>query len=218
MISVQETSSYTTSSAQSQMNALGKDDFLKMLLAQLKNQNPLDPMDGTEFAVQLAQFSSLEQLTNLNSQIDYVRSDLVSLMNQEVINAVGMEGTVQTNQLQVEGDATDISFNLEGSIQTGTVRVFDGEGALADTIDLGSFDKGLQTVSWDTSGIVPGTYEFEVSGLDEDGNPVSAQSVVTGTITAVTWKNGIPYYTVEGMDIRYDAVLAVGRPASDGDV
>ncbi len=217
MLTVQETTRYTTSSAQSQMSALGKDDFLKMLLAQLKNQNPLDPMDGTEFAVQLAQFSSLEQLTNLNTQIDYVRSDLISLMNQEVINAVGMEATVQTNRLEVEGDSTDVSFSLNGPIQTGTVRIYDENGALVDTMDLGCYDEGIQTVSWESSGIPPGTYEFEVSGLDEEGNPVSAQSVLQGTVTAVTWKSGIPHYTVAGLDVRYDAVLAVGRPQEDGD-
>ena len=63
-------SATTTTTTASAKNVLGKDDFLKMMIAQLKNQDPMNPMDGTAFTAQLAQFSSLEQLQNVNTQLD----------------------------------------------------------------------------------------------------------------------------------------------------
>jgi flagellar basal-body rod modification protein FlgD len=79
------TNSTKTSAAQS----MGKEDFLKMLVAQLKNQDPLNPMSGTDFATQLAQFSSLEQLTNLNQGITNLGLYQTSQANLQAVNLIG---------------------------------------------------------------------------------------------------------------------------------
>lgn len=76
--------------------ALGKNDFLKMLIAQLKNQDPLNPQQGTEFAAQLAQYSGLEQLTNLNTTMQSQTQNIMNLINTQAINLVGKEVTAQT--------------------------------------------------------------------------------------------------------------------------
>lgn len=190
--------------------SMGQDEFMTLLCTQLKNQNPLDPMDGTEFAVQLAQFTSVEQLTNLNTGLDSVRSDLVSMMNLEVIGGVGREMTVAGDQLEVTGSSTKITFLLDGAIQQGTVKIYDETGTLAGTVDLGSLEAGIQSVSWDTSNVDAGEYTFEVSAVDGEGNDVSVQTMMTGTATAVSWKDGVPYYRMNGTDIPFSSVVSFG--------
>lgn len=100
------TSASTTSTTST--SSLGKEAFLQMLVAQLKYQDPLNPADGTEFASQLAQFSSLEQLTNLNKGIESLAMDTNSL---QAVNLIGK--TVVTDSLS--GTVTAVSFQ-DGSV------------------------------------------------------------------------------------------------------
>jgi flagellar basal-body rod modification protein FlgD len=86
----------TATNNQAMSKVLGKDDFLKMLIAQLKNQDPLNPQEGSEFAAQMAQFSSLEQLTNLNTTLEAQSQNSLNLFNAQAINLVGKEITAQT--------------------------------------------------------------------------------------------------------------------------
>src|SRR3989339_1106934 len=71
--------------------ALGKDDFMKLLLAQLKNQDPLKPMDGTDFAAQLAQFSSLEQLSNMNTELKNLSVNQMTMNYAQSVNMIGKD-------------------------------------------------------------------------------------------------------------------------------
>jgi flagellar basal-body rod modification protein FlgD len=86
----------TTTAASTTTAAMGKDDFLKMLIAQLKNQDPTNPQQGAEFAAQLAQFSSVEQLTNVNTALKSQNQNSLNLMNAQAINLIGKEITAQT--------------------------------------------------------------------------------------------------------------------------
>jgi flagellar basal-body rod modification protein FlgD len=87
--------STVTSTASSQTTALGTDAFFKMLIAQLKYQDPLNPQDGSAFASQLAQFSSLEQLTNLNTAMTAQNLNYTNLLNTQAINLIGKEVTAK---------------------------------------------------------------------------------------------------------------------------
>ncbi|MBU8911758.1 MAG: flagellar hook assembly protein FlgD, partial [Desulfobacterales bacterium] len=74
-------------------STMGKDDFLKMMIAQLQHQDPLNPLDGTDFTAQLAQFSSLEQLSNMNTQLETLGLYQSSLNNAQSISLIGKEIT-----------------------------------------------------------------------------------------------------------------------------
>ena len=76
--------------------AMSKDDFLKMLIAQLKNQDPTSPQQGTEFATQMAQFASVEQLTNVNMALQSQNQNSLNLISAQAINLIGKEITAQT--------------------------------------------------------------------------------------------------------------------------
>ena len=83
---------------------LGKDDFMKLLLAQLKNQDPLKPLDGTDFAAQLAQFSSLEQLSNMNTELKNVSVNQMTMNYAQSVNLIGKNVVTNSgNSLTVNG-------------------------------------------------------------------------------------------------------------------
>ncbi|TRZ48470.1 flagellar hook assembly protein FlgD, partial [bacterium] len=112
MSTVTGVTSGTTNSTQTNKSVLGKDDFLKMLIAQLKNQDPLNPLDGTNFAAQLAQFSSLEQLQNMNTHLTALTSSLSSTSNSQMVGLIGNAVVANGNSVTVSGATTQLAYNL----------------------------------------------------------------------------------------------------------
>lgn len=105
-----------TSTESSQTKALGTDAFFKLLIAQLKNQDPLNPQDGSAFAAQLAQFSSLEQLTNLNTAMTAQNLSYTNLLNAQSVNLIGKEVTAEyvdastSKTTTISGEVSAIQF------------------------------------------------------------------------------------------------------------
>lgn len=182
-------SSATGSSTGNQ--ALGKDAFLQLLVTQLKNQNPLDPQDNSEFVAQLAQFSSLEGITTLNDSVTAISSSYKSSQALQASSLVGRSVVVQTGSAYV-----DTTKSLTGtavipsSVAGATVTITDKDGNAVKTIDLGSQAAGDATFVWDgtnTAGVKvdPGTYTFKASASIDD----TATDLVTylpATVNSVT--------------------------------
>ena len=103
-------------------NVMGQDAFMKMLIAQLKNQDPLNPMDGTEFAVQLAQFTQLEKLTNLNETMKVLPDYLSSFANAQTVNMIGNEAIARGDVIDVSSTSARINSNLPSAIAGATDR------------------------------------------------------------------------------------------------
>jgi flagellar basal-body rod modification protein FlgD len=193
---------------------MGKDDFLKMLIAQLKNQDPLNPLDGSNFAAQLAQFSSLEQLQNMNTKLQTLGTSFSSLNNVQVANLIGNEVSAKGNTTTVEGSTNTMYYNLPSDVKQGTVKIYNAEGTLMKTFSFGSQKAGINSLTWNSSNVSAGTYTFEVSATDSSGKDVSVTSMVTGKVTGATFKNNIPYLTVNGQDIAFADILSVRKPAN----
>ena len=161
-----DTSLAAASKAVSGNTALGKDAFLQLLVTQLKNQNPLDPQDNSAFVAQLAQFSSLEGITTLNSTVSSLAGNYNSSQALQASSLVGRNVIVQTNSVQLDDPSKGMtgSVTVPSSIAGGTVSITDSSGAVVRTIDLGSRAAGSASFTWD--------------GKDKDGNLVK-----TGTYT-----------------------------------
>lgn len=137
------TNTYDTNSitqAAGTKNALGKDDFLKMLIAQLKNQDPLNPLEGTEFAAQLAEFSSLEQLSNLNSytkqSIDSNYLLTQSINNTLVATLIGKEVKIESAEINVNGqEKITLGYELATPASSVTIKIMDENGRVVKNID-----------------------------------------------------------------------------------
>ncbi|MBW2599841.1 MAG: flagellar hook assembly protein FlgD [Deltaproteobacteria bacterium] len=195
-------------------NTMGKDDFLKMMIAQLQHQDPLNPLDGTDFTAQLAQFSSLEQLSNMNAQLEILGLYQTSLNNAQSISLIGKEVTARGNIVKVDGAASaDLAYNLSGEAEKVVVSIYDEAGNLVDTLELGSQQEGDNSVTWDCSGVASGNYIFEISASDANGDVVSAYTMITGKVTEVSFEEGSPLLSVDGQDIPLGNVISVNEPA-----
>jgi flagellar basal-body rod modification protein FlgD len=136
---------------------LGKDDFMKLLLAQLKNQDPLNPMDGTDFAAQLAQFSSLEQLSNMNTELKNLSVNQMTMNYAQSVNMIGKEVVTNSgNSLEVSGPTTDLNYKLATDAQSLTITILDKEGQLVKTWDETAQKAGMNKATWDTADVEKG--------------------------------------------------------------
>ncbi|MGO9137351.1 MAG: flagellar hook assembly protein FlgD [Syntrophales bacterium] len=191
----------TTVASTASNQVLTQDDFLQMLIAQLQNQDPLNPMSGTDFAAQLAQFSSLDQLTDINSQLTSLASTLSSTNSSQVVSLIGDQVVANGSAVTVSGSSTTLAYNLAQNAKSGTIQIYDSNGNLVNTLTFGQEQSGNNTVNWNTSNVTAGTYTFKVSAVDSNGNAVTATTMMSGTVTGVTYQNGVPYLSVNGQNV-----------------
>ncbi len=192
-------------------NTLGKDAFLKMLIAQLRHQDPLNPMDGTAFVAQLAQFSSLEQLTNLNEAMGALPKYLNQFSNAQMANLIGNEAVVKGNSITVSGSATNIVYRLPAEIQNGTIKIYNANGMQVDTIRLAPQRAGVQNILWNSGSHPPGTDTWEITASDARGGTVVPEQMLYGRIQGVSFKNGNPYLTVNGQEVAFSNVVSITK-------
>ena len=133
-------------------NVVGKDEFLKMLVAQLKNQDPLNPLDGTAFTAQLAQFSSLEQLQNINTQLSAFTRQQQSLSSAQAVTLIGKEVLARGNTVQAAGSPVALSYQLAGDAAEGLVRIYNADGEFIDALSFQNQKQGLNTLHSRTYG------------------------------------------------------------------
>jgi flagellar basal-body rod modification protein FlgD len=168
---------------------MGQDAFLKMFMAQMTNQNPLDPMDNTQFTAQLAQFSSLEQLTQINTNLKGL-SSLTDAVNQtQALNYLGKDVTVSGKQLTINnGVPGTSSFSLANSA-TVKISFADSAGKVVATRNLGTMAAGDQSYTWDGmkdtgTAAADGAYTVTITATDGDGGTIKVTNQAnTGKVT-----------------------------------
>lgn len=140
-------------------NELGKNEFMELMLAQLKNQNPLEPQDNGEFISQLAQFSSLEEMQKLSGNVDDVVGQFRSTQALQASAMVG-KSVLAPSSVGILGADGQITGSIEVPASTGGVRlsIQNEAGELVRQIDLGSSPAGMKSFTWD--------------GHDGNGNPL----------------------------------------------
>ncbi len=206
---------------------LGKDDFLKILVTQLQNQDPLDPSSPDEFASQLAQFSSLEQLQNMNDSLQgSIELDL--LLNQAINNT--MATTLIGRSVKAGGNAVELTegtqsvnlnFDLASNSKTVKVEIRDSEGTVIRTLEIENQLAGDHKIQWDGKdkngdAVESGKYTFEVTAEDIEGNAVTANEFIVGRIDSIRYENGGAVLLLGGLRIGLDAVLEIGYGETDG--
>lgn len=207
----------TTSTAKKQ--EMGRDEFLTMFLAQMKNQDPLNPMEGQEMASQLAQFSSLEQLTKVNDTLESMKSSQDDASRLQALNFIGKEIVASGNALSLEqGEIAEGRFELETSAQC-TVAIRNESGITVRTLSLGTLTPGLHTFQWnghDGSGrlLSPGNYSFDVLGKTAAGKIVSGDPRISGKVTGVNLENGSVRLNIGEVPVSISEVMDIVMPAA----
>lgn len=167
------------------------DTYLRLLVTQLANQDPLDPLDPNEMTSQLAQYSQIEQQVQTNSLLEGIASANNFSEQSLAISYIGREALVpsQTISLDGSGEAVDFAFELEGSASEALVQIRNSDGALVRELNGGT-QNGLNFLSFDSAGtngepLPEGNYTVSVSASDFDGRLVEANPYAYVEVTAV---------------------------------
>ncbi|MDP7040286.1 MAG: DUF2271 domain-containing protein [Myxococcota bacterium] len=204
--------------------SLGKDEFLKLLVAQIGHQDPLNPMDDKEFIAQLAQFSSLEQQIASNKNLEMLAVGQTALANSQITDLIGKKVRVQTTSMEIDkaGDAPDFNFELGANAASVQIKVYSDTGDLVRTIDVGSRQGGKHNIEWDGldeegNPIAPGEYHIKVEAVDEIEEAVPVTTESFGTVTGVSFDKGYAELLVGDIRVRPGDVLEIKSKDSEDD-
>ena len=194
---------------------LGKNDFLKLLVAQLQHQDPLSPQEGQEFAAQLAQFSSLEQLTNVNDNLKAGQAFDLAMSNSSMINLIGKTVDAPGNSFALgEGETETLKFSLAHDSKDVTVNVYDSAGTNVASLNIGASSSGIKEFVWngkDVNGeqLPSGTYRFEVLAEDSSGNFIETRTFAAGAVTDIIFEEKDTFAIVNGQKINVNQISKV---------
>jgi len=214
----------TTQRFESQTPVLGKDDFLHLLITQLQNQDPLNPTDHTEFTAQLAQFSSLEQLNNVNANLEQLQNFQASANNSQAVSLLGKEITTYGNYLHLtDGAPLGCDFNLSRDAADVVVTIYDSTGGFVKTFESQNLVAGQHTLMWDGTDkegnqAADGGYTFEILAADANGEDITARTFFTGTVDRVTFENNTPFLISEDHKIALGDVIQVSPAANSATI
>lgn len=143
-------------------NTLGQDEFLTLLVAQLQNQDPLNPTDATEFTAQLAQYSQLEQLFNLNDAMDGLSAAQTSSQKVSALSLINKEVVVEDTHFPFDGAPTRIGYRVDGPATDISLQIRNSAGATVATLNASDTTPGEHFLTW--------------NGLDQNGAPLPADT------------------------------------------
>ncbi|HEY7164389.1 MAG TPA: FlgD immunoglobulin-like domain containing protein [Candidatus Binatia bacterium] len=192
-----------------------KNGFLKLLIAQLQNQDPLQPMDNQQFAVQLATFNSLEQLMDIDKQLTALQVTQGQANQFNAASLIGKQVEADGNSITLaSGGSTNFGYRLSSDAASVTVKIQDSSGNLVRQLQLGPQPAGDQTITWDgkdATGRVAaaGTYSFQVTASDATGNQIAAASHISGTVNAVNFGGSEPVLDLGTVQIPLSGVTAI---------
>jgi flagellar basal-body rod modification protein FlgD len=168
-------------------------------------------MDGKDFAAQLAQFSSLQQLSNLNTTMSSLPTYLKTFSNAQMVGMIGNDAVAKGNVVAVSGASTNVSFSLPVDIASGTIKIYNSSGSQVGTANLGSLKAGINSIAWNTGSVAGGNYTFDISAKDSSGTAVAADALISGKVTGASFKNNEAYLTINGQDIAFSNVVAINK-------
>jgi len=195
-------------------DTLGKDTFMRLLLAQLQNQDPLNPMDATEFSAQLAQFSSLEQMFNMNESLETLIDTQAGSNRYQVLDMIGKEVEADGDILSLgETGTASGSFTIESDADCAAV-IYGINGNAIKTINLGSLDAGSHTFRWDGTEqdgdeADQGLYGFEIVAEGSTGESVTAETRIRGIVDRVNLDGDDPTLYVGSLALALSEITDI---------
>lgn len=218
-----EGSSVSADNMYSSNNAeeLGMNQFLTLLVAQLEHQDPLNPLDSAQFTAQLAQFASVEQQYAMNKHLEDIKEMFGSQdAHQDLIGFIGKTITADDDTMVIkDGEVLSGSFSLEDNGDV-VVNVYDSDGLMVRTLYFKNLEEGEHAINWDGRDdegniLNDGTYNFEVTAMNEDGRYISSNTHITGEVTGVTYKYGSWYLMMGDRLISESTVVEISQSAKE---
>lgn len=207
---------------QSQSIKLAEDftQFLTLLTTQLQNQDPLSPMDSTEFTNQLVQFSQVEQSINTNQKLDDLLSLQLGSISSVALGYVGMDISYVSGEMYHEtGTESKVNFVLSETATLSKINIYNEKGEIVRTMDAPK-TTGAHTVVWDGKDnngnvVETGTYGIKIDALNKENKSIAVSPVVSGNVRGIESQNGVVYLLVGDRAVSLGSVIqASNKPAT----
>lgn len=210
-----------TSANRTQQQSVGLaqdfDQFLKLLTTQLQNQDPLAPMDSTEFTNQIVQFSQVEQQINLNQKIDDLVALQLTSLSSVALGYVGLDISYISAELNYDGETpVTVNYSLANQALDAKINITNEAGEL---VYSGTVPKeaGRHEFVWNgikTNGqpVEEGTYSVTIDAVDKDSSPVDTSTAVSGKVRGIETQNGIIYVLVGDRAVAISSILQARLP------
>jgi flagellar basal-body rod modification protein FlgD len=194
-----------------------QNEFLRLFVAQLQNQNPLEPQDGSEFVAQLAQFTSVEQSAETNRRLGDILAGQMSASNAALAGFVGKTGTVAADHFTVSGRGEGfpaMGVDLDSAATKVVVVIRDASGNQVKRLELGPQPAGKLAVPWDGTRdaggpLAEGDYQIEVTATNADGTTALANPILSGLIEAIDFIDGVPRLRLGAVSAAPSDVLSI---------
>lgn len=193
---------------------MDKDAFMKLMLTQLKYQDPMNPLQSHEMAAQLAQFSQLEQLSNIDQSVRSLKTSQDPMTNYQALNFIGKSVSANTEKIiRSKGDnAHDLRFSLPNAAREVTVKIMDETGEVVKTVKASNLKAGENKISWngtknDGYPAFSGTYTIAVEGISENGGgKIVGRTNSSGVVTGLNYSPEGPILLIGDQKVRLSDV------------
>lgn len=199
------------------LSELSKDyeRFLSLLTAQIQYQDPLEPMDSSQFVTQLAQLSQVEQAVATNDNLKSLNTRIGSLVSVSGADLIGREVTVVSKQFGLENGVNDASFRVPEGAASVSANILDKDGQVIRTLsDLSTDSTKLQSLSWDGKdeaggALLDGEYVLSIAAKDAEGKDLTVPSYRKAKVQEVLFTDGNNYYNLDsGQQVKSEDVLS----------
>jgi flagellar basal-body rod modification protein FlgD len=194
---------------------LGKDAFLKLLVAQMQNQDPLEPQSNEQFIQQLAQLTQVEELMDMNKGFESIFMALNSMNNSSMTQLLGTQVVAYGNQFHYSGEG-DIDIHYQANVETSACKMIvkDEGGSVVWAGPVENLESGEGSFSWsgedfDGNPLEEGNYTFSLEGTTSDGTPVEINEIMVGVVDGMSYLEGIPQPSISGIQFDLSMVLRV---------
>jgi len=213
--SINSTTAPSAADYMKQTTGLNKDDFMKLFVTQMKNQDPLAPQDSSAMVAQLAQITQVEQSYNTNTNLKSLLNAVNSSASMSAVSFIGKTVTAQGSQVNLAaGNPAQLNFNLAGAASMVQVEIQDSNGRTVRTLTAGNAPAGDGSLAWDGKGdnsaaLPAGLYRFSVIGVNQDGSSFSGTPLVKAVVDGVKQVQGATVLTAGGIDVPLASVTKI---------
>jgi flagellar basal-body rod modification protein FlgD len=215
---VSSTSAATTQNAQatstSRNTTLTEQDFLQLFTKQLQYQDPLNPTDSSQMLAQMAQLNTVTALDTMTKSIQNMEAYQASASSLQAVGLIGKKVEAKGNSLSInQGTASEGSYQLTKAGKV-TIQIFDANGNMVRLIEDGVKDTSKQKFTWDGKNqqgaqLPAGNYTFRVSAVDEKNQSIQVSTSRIGTVTGVSFENGVTYLNMGPDRVTINEILAI---------
>lgn len=195
----------------------GQDTFMKLLVAELKHQDPMDPVKNRDLVAQLATLTSVQKLTSIDEKLRGLQEGTLEGASLQSASLIGKTVTARTNSLTVNSLGVSTGgYGLPTAADSVKVSILNSSGQVIRTLDMGRQEAGSKAFEWDGEDLnrrraANGKYRFQVTATDSEGAPITPTTEVSGLVSEVRYTNGAPEVVVGNVHVGLSDVTSVAQ-------